>query len=66
MANPLAAILASAMMLEHLGEDGASARANLAVRQNLREGRVRTPDLGGTSTTSQVADEIVRLLSAAN
>ena len=63
IANPLAAILATAMMLEHLGEVAASDRVNRAVELNLREGRIRTTDLGGSSSTSQVGDEIVRLLS---
>ena len=63
VANPQAAILAAAMMLEHLGEPAAAARVNMAVESALRDGRVKTPDLGGSSTTSQVGDEIVRLLS---
>ncbi len=61
--NPLAAILAAAMMLEHLGETGAAGRVNRAVESNLRESRVRTPDLEGNSSTSEIGDEIVRLLS---
>ena len=66
MANPLGTILASAMMLEHLGELPAASMVNKAVGLNLREGRIRTPDLGGRSSTSEVGDEIVRLLSAVN
>jgi tartrate dehydrogenase/decarboxylase/D-malate dehydrogenase len=62
VANPLATILAVAMMLDHLGQPDAAARINAVVEQNLREARVRTPDLGGNSSTSQVGDEIVRLL----
>ncbi len=65
LANPLATILASAMMLEHLGEGKAATDVDEAVKRNLREGAVRTADLGGSSTTSQVGDEIVRLLTAA-
>ena len=64
VANPLGAILAAGMMLEHLGEGAAAQKINGAVERNLREGRVRTPDLGGSATTSQVGDEIVRLVSA--
>jgi len=62
LANPLASILATAMMLEHLGEETAARRIGKVVEQILREGKVRTPDLGGNSTTSQVSDEVVRLL----
>ena len=63
IANPLGTILATAMMLEHLGEVSAANRLNRTVELNLREGRTTTPDLGGRSTTAQVGDEIVRLLS---
>ena len=63
IANPLATILAAAMMLDHLGEVNAASRVNGAVETNLREGLIRTPDPGGSSSTSQVGDEIVRLIS---
>ncbi len=49
------------MMLEYLGwKEGADAIQN-AVKQNLREGRIRTGDLGGTARTAEVGDEIARL-----
>ena len=63
-ANLIGAILAAAMMLDSLGEEEAATRVRKAVEHNLGEGRVRTPDLGGTSSTSQVGDEIVRVMSA--
>ena len=63
IANPLAAILASAMMLDHLGEEAAADQVNKAVYTSLQQGRIRTADLGGTASTSQVGDEIVHLLS---
>jgi isocitrate/isopropylmalate dehydrogenase len=63
IANPLAAILSTAMMLEHLGEVASAGKVNRAVESNLSEARIRTPDLGGSASTSQVGDEIVRLLS---
>ena len=62
IANPLATISAVAMMLEHLGEREAAERVDRAVAQCLSERNILTPDLGGTATTSQVADEVVRLL----
>ena len=62
VANPLGTILACAMMMEHLGEESAAGRINRAVELSLRQGRVKTPDLGGASSTSQVGDEIARLL----
>ena len=64
IANPLGTILASAMMLGHLGQPQTAASIERAVERNLREGQVRTPDLGGTASTSEVGDEIVRLLES--
>ena len=63
IANPLATISAVAMMLDHLGEQEAARRVDAAVARSLAERRVLTPDLGGNATTSQVGDEIVRLLA---
>jgi isocitrate/isopropylmalate dehydrogenase len=50
------------MMLEHLGEHRAAQRVDAAVVRSLQERKVMTPDLGGSATTSQVGDEVVRLL----
>jgi len=58
IANPVAAILAGAMMLEHLGEDRASRLVEEAVSQILEARQVRTPDIGGRSSTSQVGDTV--------
>jgi 3-isopropylmalate dehydrogenase len=57
-ANPLAAILAGQMMLEHLGEEKAADKVERAVIEVLREGKVRTYDLGGKSSTSDVGDAV--------
>ncbi len=64
IANPLATISAVAMMLDHLGEIQASQRVDAVVARCLEEGKVLTPDLGGSASTSQVGDEVVRLLKA--
>lgn len=58
IADPIATILAAQLMLDWLGEEDAAGLVKRAVEQVLAEGRVRTPDLGGTSTTSQVGDAI--------
>ena len=60
--NPLATILAAAMMVEFLGEAEAGAAIRKAVAENLREGRLRTPDIGGSSGTAEVGKDIVRRL----
>ncbi|HDM36056.1 MAG TPA: isocitrate/isopropylmalate dehydrogenase family protein [Candidatus Syntrophoarchaeum butanivorans] len=58
--NPIATIWAGAMLLEHLGEDRGALRIIEAIKDVLREGKVRTYDLGGNSKTSEVGDEIVK------
>lgn len=58
--NPIGAILASKMMLEWLGEKEASSRINKAVAKVLKEGKVRTFDIGGNATTKDMANEIAR------
>ena len=59
IANPTALILSGVLMLRHLGEDAAADRVLQAVFRVLEEGEVRTPDLGGGSSTEQFADAIV-------
>ena len=46
VANPVGAIWAGAMMLEHLGENDAASRVMAAIEKVLAAGAVRTPDLG--------------------
>jgi isocitrate dehydrogenase (NAD+) len=58
LANPIAMILSGAMMLRHLAEPEAAERVERAVDQVLGDGRIRTADLGGTSSTSEVAGAI--------
>lgn len=60
--NPIATIWAGALLLEFLGEEAAAETTMRAIERNLREGRVRTYDLGGSSTTSEVGDDIARLI----
>lgn len=60
VANPVATVLAGAMLLDSLGELEASNAVEQAVNKVLGRGRVRTRDLGGSSTTSEVGDAIAR------
>ncbi len=62
VANPIAMILTGALMLRHLSEDEAAARIENAVAAVLEDGRARTPDLGGTATTREVAEAIAARL----
>lgn len=63
IANPISSIAAAQMMLEELGESEAAAAIERAVSTVLEAGKVRTYDLGGSSSTSAVGDEIVRVLT---
>ncbi|MCY2964254.1 MAG: isocitrate/isopropylmalate family dehydrogenase [Planctomycetota bacterium] len=54
VANPLAAILSAGMMLEHLGCAMAARAIQNGVAGVLRESGPKTPDLGGTATTTAV------------
>jgi isocitrate dehydrogenase (NAD+) len=60
IANPTAVILAAVMMLEHIGEAKAAARISAALETVLIKGDRRTADLGGSATTTQFGDAIMR------
>ena len=56
--NPIATILATKMMLDWLGESDKAAQVEGAVADVLAEGKVRTYDMGGSSTTLEMAEAI--------
>ncbi len=62
IANPMAAIMASRMMLNYLGENRWAEHIENAILTVLEEGKVLTPDLGGSSSTKQVTDAIINAL----
>ena len=62
ISNPTATILSGAMMLDHLGEIKAAKAIEDAVEKVLSEGKVRSHDLGGNSSTIEVGDEIIKKL----
>jgi 3-isopropylmalate dehydrogenase len=66
IANPTATILAGAMMLDCLGESKVAKAIEDAVEKVLSEGKVRSRDLGGDSSTVEVGDEVVRKLKEVN
>ena len=57
--NPIATILSAAMMLEHIEVVEGAREVEAAVAAVLAAGKVRTPDLGGHSTTQEVTDAIL-------
>jgi isocitrate dehydrogenase (NAD+) len=56
--NPIAAIRAAMMMIDYLGETGMARRIERAITDILLEGEVRTYDLGGTSSTTEMGKAI--------
>jgi isocitrate dehydrogenase (NAD+) len=58
LANPIALILSSAMMLDHVGERDAARRVRAAIHGVLTEGRTLTRDLGGAAGTTEIAEAI--------
>jgi isocitrate dehydrogenase (NAD+) len=63
VADPLAMILTAALMLRHLSRGEAADRVESAVAAVLKEGNIRTRDLGGTATTGEMTEAIVRHLA---
>ncbi|MEX2541144.1 MAG: isocitrate/isopropylmalate dehydrogenase family protein [Trueperaceae bacterium] len=63
VANPIACILTSAMMLFHLGESSVAERIERAVAAVLADGPL-TPDLGGKASTSELAGAVVEALAS--
>jgi tartrate dehydrogenase/decarboxylase/D-malate dehydrogenase len=59
IANPIAAIWAGAMMLDHLGERAAHDSILKAIEKVIGDERVKTPDLGGKATTREMAAAVV-------
>jgi homoisocitrate dehydrogenase len=63
IANPVGAILSAAMLLEHIGRPEGAARVRSAVAATLADGTV-TPDLGGATTTRQMAHAVIDWIHA--
>jgi len=64
IANPTAAIWATALMMEHLGEPAAGLRIMTALKNVTAEGSIRTPDLGGANTTEEFTSAVLERLPA--
>ena len=65
LANPTALIQSAVMMLHHLGESAAGLRIERALLETYAEGKVRTSDLGGTSSTSAFTDALCKAITSA-
>ena len=62
IANPIGAIWAGALMLDHVGQSAAHDRIVAAIEQVLQDDRARTPDLGGRARTSDVTSAVLARL----
>ncbi|MEM0453766.1 MAG: isocitrate/isopropylmalate dehydrogenase family protein [Sulfolobales archaeon] len=67
VANPISQLISAKLMLEYLGETHSDPKLitmsnalDRAITQVVEEGRVLTPELGGNSSTSEVANEVLR------
>jgi isocitrate dehydrogenase (NAD+) len=61
-ANPTALMLSAVMMLTHLGENAASHKMQSAIEAVYREGKYLTGDVGGTASTGEFADAVVKAI----
>jgi tartrate dehydrogenase/decarboxylase/D-malate dehydrogenase len=59
IANPLAAVVSASMMLDHLGVSQAARKIDAAIENLLAGEKIRTRDLGGTSSTAQVVEALL-------
>jgi tartrate dehydrogenase/decarboxylase/D-malate dehydrogenase len=59
IANPIGAIWAGALMLDHLGRRDLHDRIVRAIERVVASGKSRTPDLGGKATTKELAEAII-------
>ncbi len=71
IANPIGQIISAGLMLEYLGMKHSdpklisiSKALDRAVTEVVEEGRTLTPELGGSSSTADVAEEILRKTSS--
>ena len=62
IANPTALIQSAVMMLHHLNEESAASRIEYALHAVYSSRTARTRDLGGTATTDEFTDTLVRAI----
>jgi len=63
IANPTALLQSAILMLNHIEERKAAEKIETAMLKVFEEGKVRTRDVGGTASTNEFADEIIRSMS---
>ena len=63
IANPIGQIWSGALMLRHLGASEASDAIEDAIAATLAESSVRTPDIGGSSSTTELGEAVAQRLN---
>jgi len=62
-ANPIGAIWAGAMMMQHLGYQSIHNEILLGIERLLKQKENLTPDMGGTGSTIDLTDTLIQLLN---
>jgi 3-isopropylmalate dehydrogenase len=65
-ADPLATIWAGAMMLDEIGQEKSGKIVVDAIQEVLRQGKIKTKDLGGKNTCSDMGDAVVNKIKEIN
>jgi len=60
--NPIATVWAGSMLIEQLGQQEAADTIVHAIQKNILDNKVKTYDMGGKSSTSDVGDDIARII----
>ena len=64
IANPIGQIWSGAMMLRHFGANEAADSIEHAIAAILANAKVRTPDIGGNSSTQEMGEAIAMQVNA--
>jgi len=62
IANPLALLLAAALMLKHVNKEDLAQRLQAAIEAALKIDGIRTGDLGGKASTNDFANAVIKRL----
>ena len=62
IANPGALVLASCLMLDHIGDHERASQIRKAFTDTVRAGKTVTRDLGGTASTTEFTDAVIAAL----
>jgi isocitrate dehydrogenase (NAD+) len=63
VANPTGLLLSACLMLDHIGQQEVGTRIRSAINDVILAGRVRTVDMGGSASTAEYTDALVRALA---